>query len=116
MISSQHLRELLDTSPGPILVDAAGASHPVDGLPEDATPPALLVAAVTEAVKEVEGETIVRYLNRDAMWAVRGFLLSREVVSALPDGVDSAAALIEAVSQAGLRWSAVLPIPPAELE
>jgi hypothetical protein len=116
MISSQKLRKLLESSPEPILVDAAGASHPVEGLPEDATPPALLVATVTEAVKEVDGETIVRYLNRDAMWAVQGFLLSHEVVSALPDGVDSAAGLIEAVSQAGLRWSAVLPIPPAELE
>ena len=88
----------------------------MEGLPEDATPPALLVTGVTEAVKEVDGETIVRYLNRDAMWAVQGFLLSHEVVFALPDGVDSAAGLIEAVSKAGLRWSAVLPIAPAELE
>jgi hypothetical protein len=116
MISSQQLRKLLESSPEPILVDAVGASHPVEGLPEDATPPALLVAAVTEAIKEVDGETIVRYLNRDAMWAVQGFLLSHEVISALPDGVDSAAGLIEAVSQAGLRWSAVFPIPPAVLE
>jgi len=116
MINSQQLRELLESNPEPILVDAAGVSHPVEGLPKDVTPPALLVAAVTEAVKEVDGETIVRYLNRDAMWAVQGFLLSHEVVSALPDGVDSAAGLIEAVSQAGLRWRAVLPIPPAELE
>jgi hypothetical protein len=115
MISSQQLRKLLETSPEPIFVDAAGASHPVEGLPEDATPPALLVAPVTEAVKEVDGDTVVSYLNRDAMWAVQGFLLSHEVVSALPDGVDSAAALIEAVSRAGLRWSAVLPIPPEEL-
>jgi hypothetical protein len=74
------------------------------------------VAPVTEAVKEVDGETIVRYLNRDAMWAVQGFLLSHEVVTGLPDGVDSAAGLIEAVSRAGLRWSAVAPIPPSELE
>lgn len=116
MISSQQLRKLLESNPEPILVDAAGVSLPVEGLPEDATPPALLVAAVTEAVKEVDGETIVGYLNRDAMWAVQGFLLSHEVVSALPDGVDSAAGLIEAVSQAGLRWSAVVPTPPAELE
>jgi hypothetical protein len=116
MISSRELRKLLESGAETILVDAEGASYPAQGLPEDATPPALLVVPVIEAVKEVEGETIVRYLNRDAMWAVQGFLLSHEVVSALPDGVDSAASLIEAVSQAGLRWSAVVPTPPRELE
>ena len=116
MVSSQQLRKLLESSPEPIFVDAEGASHPAEGLPQDATPPALLVAPVTEAVKEVDGETVVHFLNRDAMWAVQGFLLSHEVVSVLPDGVDSAAGLIEAVSRAGLRWSAVHPNPPAELE
>lgn len=116
MISSQQLRNLLESAPEPIFVDAAGVSLPVEGLLEDSTPPALLVAAVTEAVKEVDGETIVRFLNRDAMWAVQGFLLSHEVVAALPDGVDSAAGLVEAVSQAGFRWSAVIPIPPAAPE
>ena len=116
MFSSQQLRKLRDTGPGPILVDGAGAPLPVEGLPEDAMPPALLVAPVTEAVKEVDGGTIVRYLNRDAMWAVQGFLLSNEIVSALPDGIDSAAGLIEAVSRSGLRWSTILPSPPAMLE
>lgn len=116
MIGTQQLRKLLDTGPGPILVDAAGSALPMGGLAEDASPPALLVTAVTEAVKEVDGGTVVRYLNRDAMWAVQGFLLSHEIVSDLPDGIDSAAALIEAVGRAGLRWSAILPSPPAPLE
>ncbi|HSK07601.1 MAG TPA: hypothetical protein VK990_08795 [Acidimicrobiia bacterium] len=116
MISSQQLRELVESSPEQILVDATGASLPLDGVPEDANAPALLVTAVTEAVKEVDGETIVRSLNRDAIWAVRGFLLSNDVVSALPDQIDSAAGLIEAVSRAGFRWSAVTPTPPTEPE
>jgi len=72
MISSQQLRKLLESSPEPILVDAAGASYPVEGLPEDATPPALLVATVTEAVKEVDGETIT--LIRQGQGSLEGIV------------------------------------------
>jgi hypothetical protein len=46
------------------------------------------------------------------MWAVDGFVLSREVVSALPEAVDSAESLIEAVTRAGFRWNVVLPAQP----
>ena len=116
MISSQLLRELARDGPDRILVDTAGVPYQVERLPDDAIPPALVVAKVTEAVKEIEGERVVGYLNRDAMWVVEGFLLSGDVVSILPDGVDSAASLIEAVTRAGFQWSAALPAPPLELE
>ncbi len=108
MISSHLLRELLGDS-DTIVVDISGASHEVEGLPDDTVPPALVVANVTEAVKQVEDGMVAGYLNRDAMWAVDGFVLSREVVSSLTGGVDSAASLIEAVTLAGFRWDVVLP-------
>jgi hypothetical protein len=111
MISSPLLRELLGDS-DTIVVDISGASREVEGLPDDTEPPALVVANVSEAVKQVEDGVVAGYLNRDAMWAVDGFVLSREVVSALPEAVDSAESLIEAVSRAGFRWNVVLPAQP----
>jgi hypothetical protein len=111
MISSHLLRELLGDS-DTILVDTSGGSHEVEGLPHDAVPPALVVANVTEAVKQVEDGLVAGYLDRDAMWAVDGFVLSREVVSSLPEAVDSVASLIEAVTRAGFRWNVVLPAQP----
>jgi len=92
----------------PLLIDHAGDPTEFDGLPEDAPVPAVVVRTVTDAVKQVQGEMIIHYVNRDAIWAVVGFLLDATVVSSLPDDVDSAADLIDAVRQAGHEWHAVL--------
>jgi hypothetical protein len=75
-----------------------------------------VVGRLSEAVKEVEEETLVGYLNRDAIWAVEAFVLSEEVVSILPDEVESASRLIELVTGAGFSWSAVLPTAPSGTE
>jgi hypothetical protein len=115
VISSQALRRLAERAEGRVVIDQEGEPLAVEGLPEDAPVPGLVVGKVNEAVKQVEDEMIVRYLNRDAVWAVEGFLLDTEILSSLPDGVASAAGLIEAMTGAGYEWHAVIPIPPEPL-
>jgi phosphosulfolactate phosphohydrolase-like enzyme len=114
MISTVPWREHLGD--GTIVVDITGAPLRVEGLPENVVVPALVVGRVSEAVKEVDGEMVVANLNRDTMWSVEGFVLSEEVASILPEELESAASLIEAVTGAGLAWSVVLPASPPETE
>ena len=116
MISTRPWREHLGDGDATIVVDITGAPVQVEGLPENVVVPALVVGRMSEAVKGVDGEKVVAYLNRDTMWAVEGFVLSGEVASILPDELESAASLIEAVTGAGLAWSVVLPAAPSATE
>lgn len=111
MVISQALREFAETELGRIWITSSGELSEFDGLPEDTLIPALVVGHVTEAVKQIETGTITQYLNRDALWAVQGFVLDRQVISSLPDGVDSAADLVEAVTRAGYEWQTVVLSP-----
>jgi hypothetical protein len=110
VITSQVLREIAADGPDTMVIGHSGELVEIGGLPEPAPIPALVVEVVTEAVKQVEAGMVIRYLNRETLWAVTGFLLDREVVARLPDGVDSAAGLIQAVRDAGYEWQAVLPL------
>ena len=110
MITSEVLRQIAADGPGRLAIGHSGELVEIDGLPEPAPIPALVVEEVTEAVKQVEAGMVTRYLNRETLWAVTGFLLDREVVAHLPDGVDSAEGLIQAVRDAGYEWQAVLPL------
>jgi hypothetical protein len=112
MISTRPWREHLGDGAATIVVDITGAPLQVDGLPENVVVPALVVGKVSEAVKEVDGEMVVAYLNRDTMWAVEGFVLSEDVTSVLPEAVESVANLIEIVTDAGFAWSVILPAAP----
>ena len=67
----------------------------------------LVVDEVTEAVKRVEGESVLGSVDRDELWAVKGIILDREVALALPDDLGSPADLIEAVTNAGYHWTTV---------
>lgn len=116
MISTRPWRERLGDGAATIVVDTTGAPYQVEGLPGETAAPALVVGRVSEAVKEVDDHSVVGYLNRDVMWAVEGFVLSEEVVSILPDEVESASSLIELVTGAGFSWSAVLPAAPSQTE
>jgi hypothetical protein len=116
MISTRPWREHLGDGSTRIVVDITGAPLQVAGLPDDVVVPALVVGKVSEAVKEVDGEMVVAYLNRDTMWAVEGFVLSEDVTSVLPEELESAASLIEVVTGAGFAWSVVVPPAPAETE
>jgi hypothetical protein len=102
VFDTRQLRRLVPAS-GRLLVDCDG--RPVDRVVEDDTPvPGLVVAPITEAVKEIEAGTIVHHLSRDTMWAVEGFLLDRGLLDVLPDELESASELIEAVRVAGFAW------------
>jgi hypothetical protein len=114
VINSEALRRIAETGLDRISITSSGELLEVDGLPEDTLIPALVVGNVTEAVKQIENSTITQYLNRDALWAVQGFVLDRQVVSSLPDGVESAADLIEAVRHAGYEWAVTVGWSPAD--
>jgi hypothetical protein len=108
VISSQALRRIAETGLDRISITNTGELSEFDDLPEETLIPALVVGKVNEAVKQLEAGSVVHYLNRDALWAVMGFLLDPKVVSSLPEDVDSAADLIEAVKQAGFVWHTVV--------
>lgn len=82
----------------------------------DATDPAVaLVAPMTEAAKQVEGDLVVADLDRETLWVVTGFSLARGVVEALPDTELTPEALLEAVSASGWKWQELPPpVPPLE--
>lgn len=92
-------------------VDTEGEPIRLDEL-DDATVPGLVVAPVTEAVKQVSRGLVARYLNRDALWAVQGFVLDGEMVRRLSADFDSPRALIHAVVSAGRQWVPVTAAPP----
>lgn len=67
----------------------------------------MVVSEVNEAVKLVDGESLTGSLDRDGLWAVRGFLLDAAVLAALPEQVKDAADLIDLVVAAGFEWNVV---------
>lgn len=115
MITSENLRQMVESAPDRMLISNSGELYEVDDLPDDTVIPALVVNRVSEAVKQVESGAVVHYLNRDALWAIEGFLLDRNVVDSLPDDVTTSTRLIEAVRQAGFEWHAVFPPRPEPL-
>lgn len=107
MLDAPTLRRLAERADGPILVDVTGAPRDATRLPGDAGVPGLLVAMVTEAVKQVEGNRVTASLDRDEMWAVEGFLLDAALIAALPDDLGSPTGLLDAVAEAGVRWTVI---------
>lgn len=103
VIASQTLFRLATTDPI-VVVDHNGLPLDRELLPEELPVPGLLVALVTEAVKRVQGGRLIADLDRDSLWAVRGFVLDMTILDALGDGEFSAFDLIGAVSAAGFRW------------
>ncbi len=87
-----------------LMVDLVGRPLETDGLPEDLPVPGLLVRALTEAVKRVEAGRLLDDLDRDAMWAIEGFILDKDVLEGLPNGVYSSEQFIEVVVEAGFTW------------
>jgi hypothetical protein len=103
VIDSQRLSQLATADPV-VVVDHNGLPLDRDLLPDDLPVPGLLVGPVTEAVKRVKGGRLIADLDRDSLWAVRGFVLDSTIVGALGDGEFAALDLIGAVSAAGFRW------------
>lgn len=80
-------------------------------LPDDSPTPALMVDRVTEAVKGIADGVVVSYVDRDTLWEVYGFVLDRESLETLPDRIESAGALVEALRSSGRRLHAVVAVP-----
>jgi len=93
---------------GRIVIDHRGEEIAAEWVPDDAPVAGLLVGKVNEAVKQVEAGQVIEYLNRDALWAVEGFVLGRAVLEAIPEGDYLAAELIDAVAAAGFAWQVTL--------
>ena len=103
MLDSQTLRRMA-ANDRLVVVDHNGEPMDRDGLPEELPVPGLLVSPVAEAVKQVEAGGLVADLDRDSLWAVRGFILDSTVLDALGEGSYSVEELIGAVKSAGLVW------------
>ena len=89
------------------MIDHRGENMAHEWLSSDVPVPGLLVGRVNEAVKKAESGRIVHHLNRDALWAVEGFVLDAEVLQSIPDGEYSASGLMYAVVAAGYQWRVV---------
>lgn len=114
MISVEVLREA-GSGPEPFQIDLHGVVSNLSDLPGGTPVPALVVGQVTDAVKQAESGMIARYLDRDTLWAVHGFVLDRDTVASLDETVDSPLKLIDAVREAGYEWHTV-PSTPSEPE
>lgn len=112
MIDLTQIRDLVDAGADRLVFDSAGEpmkrNHPTSG-----GPAVLHVADVEEAVKRVDGGTIVESLNRETLWGVRWFELDSEVILELGTGTIQPGELIEAVREIGHQWQ-VVPVSPSD--
>lgn len=67
----------------------------------------IYVDQVTDAAKTVNQGEIQGSLDRDQIWTVVGFKMKRDVVSSMSGEPMTPQDLIDAVSEAGIPWSAV---------
>ena len=108
MIDIPALRELVEAGESRVAFDLTG--EVLDRVAISTLEPALLVvSALTEAVKVVAGGLVRDSLDRDKIWSVEGFILSREVLAALDVGLTTPEELIEAVTNAGFEWGVISP-------
>jgi hypothetical protein len=70
--------------------------------------PTLLVAEVSDAVKQVEGSRVTFDLDRSLLWAVQGIAVDRTTVETLPEGSFTMAEVIQRVAAAGHAWDTTL--------
>ena len=70
------------------------------------SPATLLVGPVTDAVKRRDGDAVVS-LDRDAVWAVAGIILDREVLERLDEDEIGAEELLDAVERLGYTWQVI---------
>ena len=70
-------------------------------------PATVFVDEVTDAVRTFRDGALDASLDRNQMWAVCGFRLTREVVSRLPTDEFTAEDLLRAVQDAGFDWTRI---------
>lgn len=106
MIDIPALRKLVDAGGVRVVVDGNGEIVDRDEL-SDFGPAVLIASPVTDAVKVVDAGLVQGSLDRDALWAIQGFVLSREVLLALDDDLIHPGELISAVTRAGFEWQVI---------
>ena len=107
VIEPHVLSQRASSGEGPTVIDHRGEQVALEWLPADVPVPGLLVGRVNEAIKQMETGRVIHYLNRDALWAVQGFVLDPGVLRAIPEGEYSARDLLDAVVAAGYEWRVV---------
>lgn len=87
-----------------VCFDHRGA--PLSGrLRANAGPATLLVEPVTDAIKSVDDRGLItRSLDKSDYWLIAGFVVNRDVLSALPQKDVSVGELWHLVVDQGLRW------------
>ncbi len=70
-------------------------------------PATVFVDEVTDAVRAFREGALDASLDRNQMWAVCGFRLTKEVVAKLPGDEFSADELLKSVSEAGFNWTRI---------
>jgi hypothetical protein len=85
-----------------VAFDLVGAPLVVPG---DITPPTLMVGPVTDAMKLVSADRVVGSVDKESLWGVVGFVLTRDIIVELGVAELTPAALVEAVTRLGHRWT-----------
>ena len=86
------------------IVDSHGVAIETP-IPGDLGPATLLVAPVIDALKTINSDGLVdRSLNRDDIWAVKGFALNRVVVDRLEPVSMGPRQLFDAISDLRFGW------------
>ena len=102
MSSIAHLRSRL--AGNWVAFDEEGEVLDIE-IPADVGPAALLVSAVTDALKTVDdSDRVTGSIDRAGMWSVDAILLNVVALDRLPDGEVTFEELMEAVRQSGLVW------------
>jgi hypothetical protein len=90
----------------PVCVDSDGLA--IDLLADDLPLPTLLVAPVSDAVKQVHGDRVTDDLDRSQLWAIKGIAVDRAIVEILPLGSFTMDDVIQRVAAAGYAWGTTL--------
>lgn len=102
MISIAYLRSRLAGSW--VAFDEEGKVLDIE-IPGDVGPAALLVTALTDALKTVDdSDRVTGSIDRAGMWSVDAILLNVVALDRLPDGEVTFDELMEAVRKSGLVW------------
>ena len=104
MVSILALKQRLVNGEDWVLFDSHGAALEVP-VPPDIGAAALLVDPVTDALKTITPQGLVdQSLNRDEIWAVKGFALNLAVVDRLESSEMTSRELYDAVVDLRLSW------------
>lgn len=102
VISTAELRARLENKW--VAVDKFGAILDIE-IPADIGPAALLVAPVTDALKEVDEQgRVLGSVDRARMWAVEAIVLNEIAVRRLQQETYTVGDLLDAVRESGLAW------------